>query len=87
VFDALNSEEKSADYRMAVGIVETLLLEEIERIIAEAKKANDVVRAGYHAGQLLRVYPQAGFTHSRIINEITAAAAMAKLPVEISRVE
>jgi hypothetical protein len=87
VFDALNREEKSAGYRMAAGIVKTLLLEEIERIIADARKANDVVRAGYHAGQLLRAYPQAGLTLSRIIDEITAAAAMAKVPVEISPAE
>ena len=70
-----------------VQIVKSLLLEEIERIIAEAKQANDVVRAGYHAGQLLRAYPQSGFSLSRIINEITAVAAAAKVPVEISRPE
>jgi hypothetical protein len=69
-----------------VQIVKSLLQEEIERIIAEAKQANDVVRAGYHAGQL-GAYPQSGFSLGRITNEIAAMAAAAKVPVEISRPE
>jgi len=68
-----------------VHIVKSLLLEEIERIVAEAKQANDPVSAGYHAGHLLRAYPQSGLSLGRIINEITAMAAASKVPVENSR--
>ena len=64
-----------------------LLMVEIERIVAEAQGGDRIVRAGYHAGQILRRFPASGFSRGRIINEITAAAATAGLPVEISRDE
>ena len=63
----------------------TLLLEEIVRIIAEAERANEVVRAGYHAGQLLSRYPGASLSLGRIIDEVVVAATAAKVPVEIDR--
>ena len=62
-----------------------LLLEEVLRIVEDAKRSSSVVRAGYHAGQLLAAYPKAGFSLGRIIDEIVAAAAAARVPVEISR--
>jgi len=70
-----------------VQILKSLLLEEIERIVADAKDAHSVVLVGYHAGHLLRTYPETGFTRDRIVHEITTIAAMAKVPIESNRAE
>ena len=60
-----------------------LLLTEIERIVSEAAQTSAVLRTQDHAARLLESYPD--FSLGRIINEIVATAAIAKVPVEIER--
>jgi hypothetical protein len=59
------------------------LLKEIERIVDSAKSSGRILRAGRYAGLLSDRYPE--FSIGRIVDELVAAAAVAKVPVEISR--
>jgi hypothetical protein len=59
------------------------LIARIEAIVADAAVSGEMIRAGYHAGMMAADFPQ--FSLGRIIDEIVAAAAVAKVPVEISR--
>lgn len=67
------------------AIARKLLGEEIERIVLEAQARGVVVRTGPHAADLLRQFPQAGYSLGRIIDEIASAAAVLGVPVELSR--
>ena len=69
------------------AIVLQPILQDIERIIDEARIRSSIVRAGYHAGELLRAYPMSGLSLGRIVDEIVLAAASAGVPVEIGRQE
>jgi hypothetical protein len=71
----------------AAAAAKRLLMQEIDRIIAEAKGAENIVRAGYLAGQLFRAYPAAGLSAREIVDAIIAAAAAAGLAVDISQPE
>ena len=66
------------------NLAEILLLEELDRIIEEAARANEIVQAEYHAGQLMRAYPAAGYTVHRIVEQIAASASAVNVPVEIN---
>ena len=68
-------------------LVQRLLVEEIERVVVEARKDRRIINAGRYAPSLLRVYPNCGMTAGQIINEIGAVAACAGVPVELSRPE
>jgi hypothetical protein len=71
----------------AKAVAQALLRNEIGRIITEAQQAHEIVRAGFHAGRLLRTYSHAGFSLGRIIDEIVLAASAAKVPCEIDRTD
>lgn len=62
-----------------------LLLEEIERIVADTARAGTILRTGEIAARLAEIYPGTNFSIGRIIDEIIASATVAKVAVEISR--
>src|SRR5215210_1023817 len=68
-------------------LVRKLLVEEIERIVADAGAQRRIVKAGRHAPYLLRAYPSCGLTADQVVTEIGAAAACAGVPVELARPE
>ena len=68
-------------------IVQSLLVEEIRRIVADAITERRIVKTGRHAPDLLRAYPNCGLDSDQVVNEIGAAAACAGVPVELSRPE
>jgi hypothetical protein len=63
---------------------ETLLLEEIKRIVEDARKDGGTLRAGYQAGLLAVAHPNV-FSIGRIVDELVMQASKRKVPVEISR--
>jgi hypothetical protein len=63
----------------------TLLLNAIERIVANAKGGGATIRAGYHAGMLAADFPNCNFSIGRIVDEVVLAATRAGVPVEIAR--
>ena len=63
------------------------MLEEIGRLVAEAKGSGTTLRAGHHAALLFAAHPAATFSIGHIIDAITQAAAKAGVPVEASRTE
>ena len=69
------------------AITRRLLLEEIPRIVADAKAEGMTLRTAHHAGILFATYPGANLSIGRIIDELVAAAAVAGVPVEIARPE
>ena len=74
-------------YTPAVRLVQGLLFEEVERIVADASGDGRIVKAGRHASILLRAYPNCGLSAADVVNEIGAVAACAGVPVELSRPE
>ena len=70
---------------MQSQLIHRLLVEEIERIVAEARIDRRVVKAGRHAPDLLRAYAACGLSADQMVNEIGAVAACAGVPVELSR--
>ena len=67
------------------SIVHVLVSEEIERIISEASKDGGLVRAGQMARLLTQTYPNSGFEHGDLVDQIIAAAARAGVAVEMSQ--
>ena len=62
-----------------------LLLREIERIVADARAKGSILRTADHAARLFATYGSANFSIGKIVDELVAAAAVAKVPVEIAR--
>jgi len=60
-----------------------LMALELGRIVADAKRSGDTIRAGYHAGMLFAAYPKANYSIKWIIEELTLAAKKANVPIEI----
>ena len=69
-----------------VGHRRRLLLEEVGRIVADAKTAGSTIRAGYHAGMLAAAYPEV-FSIGRIVDELVLAATKEGVAIEMSRPE
>jgi hypothetical protein len=66
-------------------LVQILIREEIEHIVSRASRGTGFLRAGEHAYQLLKAYPNCGMTGEEMVNEIVAAAATSGIAIEISR--
>jgi hypothetical protein len=62
-----------------------LLLHEIRRIVKEADDNQGIVRASLHASELLRIFPEAEYSLSGIIDELIKEASKYGLPVLIDR--
>jgi hypothetical protein len=62
-----------------------LLMEEIARIVAEAKATNSTLRVGPEAKRLDDTYPVSGFSRGRIIDELILAASNLGVSVEVDR--
>ena len=60
-------------------------MEDIARVVAGTKITGSLLRISKHAARLFAAYPGANFSLGRIIDELVAAAAAAKVAVEISR--
>ena len=58
---------------------------EIDRIVAEAAINGCSLLTAKHATRLFAAYPGAHWSIRRITDELIATAAVAKVPVEISR--
>ena len=66
-------------------LVQILVSEEIERIVAEASQERRLLlRAGEHAFRLAKAYPNSGMSARQLVDGIVAVAAAAGVPVEIS---
>ena len=72
---------RNPDHRL----VQILVSEEIERIVAEAShEKRRLLRAGEHAFRLAKAYPNSGMNGRQLVDRIVAVAAAAGIPVEIS---
>lgn len=72
---------RNPDHRL----VQILVSEEIERIVAEASHERRLLlRAGEHAFRLSQAYPNSGLSGRQLVDGIIAVAAAAGVPVEIS---
>jgi hypothetical protein len=63
--------------------VDSLVSEEIRRIVARAIKDREMLRAFEAANTINRTYPNCGFTEREIADQVIAAAARAGVAVEI----
>ena len=63
----------------------TLVTEEIARIVSHASRGPGFLRAGQHAYNLARAYPDCGMTGDELVNAIIGAAAKAGVAVEMNR--
>ena len=66
-------------------VVQDLVTEEIERVIADAGTAHRLVPMGRVAEELARAYPNSGRTTEEWAEEVLKAAIDARVPVEIGR--
>jgi hypothetical protein len=64
-------------------LIETLVAEEIRRIVADEITGGSFVSTSVAASQILRVYPTCGLTKKQIVDRIIMAASAAGVPVEI----
>ena len=60
----------------------SLLLKQIARLVAEAKRNNKTISLTSHAASLFAEFPHAHLSISRIIDEIVHAAKEAGVPVD-----
>ena len=67
--------------------VETLVQEEVRRIVADAIQGKEILSACEHAKEVLRTYPNCGLSERDIADHITMAATRAGVAVEIGRVD
>ncbi len=70
---------------LANRIVNTLVEQEIDRIVTRAAKGVGFLRAGEQAYLLSKAYPNCGLTGAELVNEISLAAARAGVAVEVHR--
>ena len=73
--------------RLDHQLLQTLINEEIARIVIEEAHNPGVVRAREHAYRLMRQFPNSGMTTENMTNAIIAAAANAGVTVDIGRSE
>ena len=69
--------------RIQHELLNILVAEEIEAIVARAARGSGFIRAGEHAYRLSKAFPNSGMTGSELVNEIVAAASRAGVAVEI----
>jgi hypothetical protein len=62
--------------------IQTLVDEEVRRIVAEAIAKRGTLKASAAAAQIARVYPNSGVTEREIADRVTRAAAAAGIAVE-----
>jgi hypothetical protein len=67
--------------------IETLVQEEVRRIVADAIQGREILSAYEHAKQVLRTYPNCGLTERYIADHIIMAAAKAGVAVEIGHID
>ena len=63
--------------------IQTLVDEEVRRIVAEAIAKRGTLKASAAAAQITRVYPNSGLTEREIADRVTRAAAAAGVAVEM----
>ena len=68
-------------------LVRMLVFEEIERIVADASNAADVVHVNRFAERLRTAFPNSGMSPDEIADQLALAAVSAGLAVEINRRE
>ncbi len=66
-------------------LVQALVREEIEHIVARASRGTGFMRAGEHAYRIIKAYPNCGMTGEEVVNAIVATAASAGVAVEMAR--
>ena len=64
-------------------LIETLITEEIRRIVADAIGTGSCLSASPVASEVLRIYPTCGLTERQLIDRIIMAAGSAGIAVEI----
>jgi hypothetical protein len=64
-------------------LLQILVREEIERLVADASQKQGFLRAGEHAYRLAKQFPNSGIPDSELVNSIIAEAAHAGVAVEI----
>jgi len=67
--------------------IETLVQEEVRRIVADAIQGQEILDVYQHAQQVVRTYPNCGMTERVIADHIIMAAAKAGVAVEIGHAD
>lgn len=65
------------------SLTQTMVAEEIRRLVAEAIRDRACVDAAELAAQILKVYPTCGYDQGALINEVATAAVKASVAVKI----
>ena len=68
------------------NFVQSLLDQEVRRLVAEAIRTGDVLSASWSAAQILRVYPNCGVRPEEIADQVIMAAAKAGVAIEFGNV-
>jgi hypothetical protein len=63
--------------------IETLVQEEVSRIVAEAMQGREILSASKHARQILRTYPSCGMNEREIADRIIMSASNRGVVVQI----
>jgi hypothetical protein len=71
--------------RLASSLIDTLVSEEIRRMVAEAIKNGRSLSACACAAEIVKVYPRCGLDEADLANDVMMAAARAGVPVEIGK--
>ena len=70
--------------RSAVSpFIETLVSEEVRRMVAEAIRNGTSLSASKCAAEIVKTYPRCGLDEADLANEVMMAAARGGVPVEI----
>lgn len=67
------------------SLIETLVAEEIRRMVADAVSADSLISASDCAAQILRTYPTCGLGEREIADRLMMAAMAASVAVEFGR--
>ena len=67
--------------------IETLVHEEVRRIVADAIQGKEILSAYEHAKGVLRTYPNCGMSERDVADHIIMAAAKAGVAMEIGHVD
>ena len=67
------------------GLIETLVDEEIRRVVADAIRSGDCIAASTRAAQILKAYPSCTLDEEALVTRIAIAAAKSGVPVEFGK--
>jgi hypothetical protein len=69
------------------SLIDTLVDEEIERLVRDAVKDGGLISTAACAALIRKIYPTCGFTKRQLADRVILAATAAKVVVEIGRTD